>query len=32
MILDYQETLMQQGFVFVNPSHEVVRLWTSFSA
>ena len=27
MILDYQETLMQQGFVFVNPElDEVVRL------
>ena len=28
MTLDYQETLMQQGFVFVNPQAiEVVRLW-----
>ena len=27
MILDYQETLMQQGFVFVNPkANKVVRL------
>src|SRR6202051_3750102 len=33
MILDYQETLMQQGFVFVNPQATKSGGWgTSFSA
>ena len=33
MILDYQETLMQQGFVFVNPnSSKSCGCGTSFSA
>jgi len=33
MILDYQETLMQQGFVFVNPnSNKSCGCGTSFSA
>jgi len=33
MILDYQETLMQQGFMFVNPnSHKSCGCGTSFSA
>jgi iron-sulfur cluster assembly protein len=33
MILDYQETLMQQGFVFVNPqASKSCGCGTSFSA
>jgi iron-sulfur cluster assembly protein len=33
MVLDYQETLMQQGFVFVNPnSTKTCGCGTSFSA
>jgi iron-sulfur cluster assembly protein len=33
MVLDYQETLMQQGFVFVNPnSQKSCGCGTSFSA
>ncbi len=33
MVLDYQETLMQQGFVFVNPnSSKSCGCGTSFSA
>jgi iron-sulfur cluster assembly accessory protein len=33
MVLDYQETLMQQGFVFVNPnSTKSCGCGTSFSA
>jgi iron-sulfur cluster assembly protein len=32
MILDYQETLMQQGFVFVNQLVEVPCCGSSFSA
>ena len=33
MVLDYQETLMQQGFVFVNPnSKKSCGCGTSFSA